>query len=54
MIKKRYRALVKKYHPDHHEQDTVNRGHNEELLKRINMAYTILKVAYADGSSVLQ
>ncbi len=53
-IKKRYRTLAKKYHPDHHEQDTVNRGHNEELLKRINMAYTILKVAYADGSSVLQ
>lgn len=41
-IKIRYKALVKKHHPD------LNRGcaESEELLKRINMAYTILKLAY--------
>jgi hypothetical protein len=41
-IKKRYKELAKKHHPD------LNRGcdESEERLKRINMAYTILKVAY--------
>ncbi|MFP4312725.1 MAG: J domain-containing protein [Alphaproteobacteria bacterium] len=41
-IKKRYKELAKKYHPD------LNRGcaKSEELLKQINMSYTILKVAY--------
>ena len=41
-IKTRYKALVKKYHPDHHGQNPDF----EELLKKINMAYTILKMAY--------
>lgn len=41
-IKARYKVLVKKHHPD------VNRGcsQSEELLKSINMAYTILKLSY--------
>jgi hypothetical protein len=41
-IKTRYKILVKKHHPD------LNRGcsRSEELLKSINMAYTILKLAY--------
>jgi len=41
IIKTRYKELVKKHHPD------VNRGNpdSEELLKSINMAYTILKMA---------
>ncbi len=41
-VKARYKELVKKHHPD------VNRGDpkSEELLKSINMAYTILKLAY--------
>lgn len=41
-IKTRYKELAKKHHPD------MNPGckKSEELLKRINMAYTILKVAY--------
>ena len=41
-IKTRYKALVKKHHPD------VNQGDAQsgELLKSINMAYTILKAAY--------
>jgi hypothetical protein len=41
-IKTKYKVLAKKYHPDHN-------GHNPddvELLKKINMAYTILKMAY--------
>ena len=41
-IKARYKTLVKKYHPDHNREDPTA----EELLKKINMAYTILKVAY--------
>ena len=41
-IKARYKELAKKHHPD------VNPGDPkaEELLKSINMAYTILKLAY--------
>lgn len=41
-IKARYRTLAKKYHPDlnRHEPEA------EELLKKINMAYTVLKMAY--------
>jgi len=43
-IKKRYKYLAKKHHPDHNQGDKES----EELLKEINMAYTILKVAYED------
>ncbi len=41
-IKIRYKKLVKKHHPD------LNGGckKSEDLLKEVNMAYTILKVAY--------
>ena len=43
-IRSRYKDLVKKHHPD------LNGGckKSEELLKSINMAYTILKVAYEE------
>ena len=43
-IKKHYKVLVKKHHPD------LNKGckKSEDLLKRVNMAYTILKMAYAE------
>lgn len=41
-IKARYKELVKKYHPDTNRDDP----NAEELLKKINMAYTILKNAY--------
>lgn len=42
-IKARYKELAKKHHPD------LNKGDKkaEELLKEINMAYTILKLAFA-------
>lgn len=42
-IKKRYKELAKKHHPD------INRGDPkaEEILKQVNMAYTVLKLAYA-------
>ena len=42
VIKTRYKELAKKYHPD------LNGGcsKSEELLKQVNMAYTILKLAY--------
>jgi DnaJ-domain-containing protein 1 len=41
-IKKRYKELAKQYHPDMNAGDK----NAEEKLKHINMAYTILKVAY--------
>lgn len=43
-IRKRYKSLAKQHHPD------LNKGcaKSEELLKEINMAYTILKVAYEE------
>lgn len=41
-IKKRYKELAKKHHPD------LNRGCNksEDILKQINMSYTVLKLAF--------
>lgn len=41
-IKTRYKTLAKKYHPDLNPEDPEA----EELLKKINMSYTILKLAY--------
>ena len=41
-IKKEYKILAKKYHPDHNKNDPKA----EDVLKNINMAYTILKAAY--------
>lgn len=42
-IKSRYKELAKRHHPD------LNPGDKgaEDLLKQINMAYTILKLSYA-------
>lgn len=43
IIKSKYRTLVKKYHPD------LYGGKNEEIeekLKSINLAYSVLKIAY--------
>lgn len=45
-IKLRYRALVKKYHPDHQIGTGTDPRIAEEKLKEINMAYTVLKAAY--------
>lgn len=42
VIKLRYRELAKKHHPDLNKNDPKA----EELLKRINMAYTVLKLAH--------
>jgi hypothetical protein len=42
-IKARYKELVKKHHPDLNPGDKQA----EDLLKSINMAYTILKLSYA-------
>jgi DnaJ-domain-containing protein 1 len=41
-IKARYRELVKKYHPDTNGHDV----RSEEIIKQVNMAYTILKMCY--------
>ncbi len=43
-IKTRYKVLAKRYHPDLNSDNPDA----EELLKKINMAYTILKMAYED------
>ncbi len=47
-IKTEYKKLAKKHHPD------LNRNNkkSEELLKKINMAYTILKLAFKDYSKL--
>jgi len=42
-IKTRYKDLAKKHHPDLNRNDPES----EELLKKINMSYTLLKLAYA-------
>lgn len=44
LIKTQYKKLAKKYHPD------LNRDNPqaEELLKKVNMAYTILKLAFEE------
>ena len=49
-VKARYKALAKKYHPD------LNRDNPdaEELLKKINMAYTVLKLAYQKFGDLTQ
>lgn len=44
VIKARYKTLAKKHHPDLNK----NNPKSEELLKRINMAYTILKLAFEE------
>ena len=47
-IKTRYKSLAKKYHPDKNKDDKQA----EELLKKINMAYTILKLSHQHYSSL--
>ncbi len=42
VIKTRYKQLAKRFHPDRNAGDKGA----EEILKRINIAYTILKTAY--------
>lgn len=41
-IKQRYKELAKKYHPDVNNNDPEA----EELLKQVNMSYTVLKLAF--------
>ncbi len=41
-IKKRYKELAKKFHPDINQNDPKA----EERLKQVNMAYTVLKLAF--------
>ncbi len=43
-IKTRYKTLAKKYHPDLNKNDPTA----EERLKKINMSYTILKLAFEE------
>lgn len=41
-VRKQYKQLVKKYHPDRNPGDPAA----EEKVKKINMSYTLLKVAF--------
>lgn len=41
-IKKRYKELMKKHHPDLRRDDKES----EELVKKINMSYTLLRMSY--------
>ena len=43
VIKKRYKDLAKKLHPDINPEN----AEAEDQLKKVNMAYTILKLAFA-------
>ena len=47
-IKSHYKKLAKKYHPDLNKSNP----NAEELLKKINMAYTILKLAFQEYSKL--
>lgn len=47
-IKTQYKTLAKKYHPDLNRNDPKC----EEILKKINMAYTILKLAFQEYSKL--
>lgn len=47
-IRERYRTLMKTYHPDKNPGDKDA----EELVKRINMAYTILKAAHEQFAKI--
>ena len=48
-IKKRYKELAKKFHPDFNPGDKEA----EEKLKEVNMAYTILKMAYGEYEKMI-
>lgn len=48
-LKARYKELVKKYHPDINREDPKA----EEVLKSVNMSYTILKMAYEKYSKII-
>jgi len=41
-VRAKYKTLVKKYHPDTNKDDK----HAEDRLKKINIAYTVLKLSY--------
>ncbi len=47
-IKKQYKSLAKQFHPDFNPGDKAA----EDRLKEINMAYTILKVAYENYEKI--
>ena len=48
-VKRVYKELAKKYHPDRNPNDP----NAEERLKKINMAYTVLKLAVARAETLI-
>jgi DnaJ-domain-containing protein 1 len=49
-IKERYRTLMKAHHPDRNPGD----AEAEEIVKRVNMAYTILKAAHEKYETIVK
>ncbi len=47
-VKKQYKILVKKYHPDRNPDDKDA----DEKIKKINMSYTLLKVAFTSYEQI--
>ncbi len=47
-VKKQYKILVKKYHPDRNPDD----DDADEKIKKINMSYTLLKVAFTSYEQI--
>lgn len=49
-IKERYRSLMKAHHPDRNPGDKEA----EEIVKKVNMAYTILKAAHEKYETIIK
>ena len=45
-VKKKYRILLRLFHPDKHSSDSILRGYAEEKTKEINNAFNILKLRH--------
>jgi hypothetical protein len=48
-IKKRYRLLVKKHHPDLAAQQAKS-TEDQDIIRRLNSAFTVLKTLYGEGA----
>lgn len=46
-IKKRYRLLVKRHHPDAAQNKNKSAEQNDERIKKLNSAFTVLRAFYA-------
>jgi len=49
-VRRRYRALAKRWHPDHHAEDAKNMNEATERMRRFNAAYRTLERRLGKGS----